>query len=364
MKLLDLINKSIQIFKKEPDPSKFKNVLVVSNTGFGDTLLSTPAIITLRSNFQDLNITFLINKKIYPLFEDFEYVDDFILYTTGFLTQLKIIRKIRSKYIDTIFLFHSNGPEDIFFSILGGAHNILKSTNNQSHPYKDIFLNSLKQPDKHIIEQRIDLINVFNQKEIYTKMKISPKFHNEKFFKNRTNEILIALQIGAQDIYKIWRIENFIRLANRILSYKPNIDIVVIGSTNLEIALSKKFMKEISQPERVVNLCGTTKLEELPLVLNSINMIVTNDTGIMHLAIALQTPTLSLFSPTKAWQYGPYQDLNIHRVIQKDGDFVNNKPKKARSQKAMDLISVDEVYENTIAMIDGKSNKIEGRGFR
>ena len=79
MKLITQINKLLPYLKKPSDINTFHNVLVVSNTGLGDTILSTPAIISLRNSFPDINITFMVNKKMFPLFDGFEFVDSFVL---------------------------------------------------------------------------------------------------------------------------------------------------------------------------------------------------------------------------------------------------------------------------------------------
>ena len=57
----------------------------------------------------------------------------------------------------------------------------------------------------------------------------------------------------------------------------------------------------------------------------------------------MKVKSLSLFGPTSSKEFGAYQDLDIHHNIQKNGFFVNDKPKKKRTQDGMNLISVDEV---------------------
>ena len=342
MKIIKYINKILPFFKKKNDKENFKNVLVVSNTGIGDTILGMPAIKTLRKSFPQLDITFLVNKKMYPLFEGLDFVDDSILYSTGFLNQLKLIKKLRDKKIDTIFLFHSNGPEDIFFSILSGANNILKMTNSSNHEYKDIFLNILNDDEKHIIERKIDLVRVFEPKIIDTKMEISNKFDTKKdVYKKEVDYKYIGFQLGAQDTYKIWSIQNFIQLANGILkNYKCKI--ILFGATKLEKNLAQELVTSVDN-DNVINKCGKSTIEELPYLVKELDLLVTNDTGAMHLAIALSVPTISLFGPTDSKVYGPYQDFDIHTIIQKDGFFVNNVAKKKRSSDGINLISVDEV---------------------
>lgn len=343
MKMLNLVNKILlKQAAYSTQPNRLKNVLVVSNTGLGDTILSSPAIKTLRKSFPDIKITFMINKMMYPLYKEFGYVDDFILYGTGILNQLKIVQEIRQREIDTIFLFHSNGPEDVFFSMLSGASNILKVTDNVDHPFKKIFLNQPNRKHQHIIETKIDLVQLYAPKVIDTTMEIGYKPKIEK--KVDTNRKRVGLQVGAQDLYKIWPIEKFIRLAQE-LDREGSVQFVLLGATPMEKSYTDRFMKEVKSKHSIINVCCKTSITELADTIKNLDILITNDTGALHLAIALKVPTISLFGPTDYQIYGPYQDPELHTVIQKDGFFVNNKPKKQRGQEGIDLISVEEVVD-------------------
>lgn len=350
MKTIKYINKILPNFKKQSDINNFKNVLVVSNTGLGDTILGTPAFKTLRKSFPELRITFLVNKKMFPLFDDLDFVDDYLLYESGFFKQLALIRELRKKRIDTIFLFHSNGPEDIFFSVLSGASNILKMTDKSTHEFESIFLNKMSAKKKHIIERKIDLVRLFNPTVIDTSMELSHSFDKQVHNIYKENETInfIGFQLGAQDIYKIWPIEKFIALAKELFHNLPNIRIVLLGATPLEKEMAFTFEKAVNNKVSVLNMVGKSSIDELPSLVNGLDLLVTNDTGAMHMAIALKVPTVSLFGPTDSKIYGPYQDFDIHKVIQKDGFFVNSVPKKKRTQEGIDLISVDEVLEQII----------------
>jgi len=177
-----------------------------------------------------------------------------------------------------------------------------------------------------VIDKTIDLPRKF-----YTKPKKNKK------------EFVIGMQLGAADMYKIWPIDNFIELSNKLLEKYKHINIVLLGIKD-EQPLTNKLKSSAIHKDRIIDYCGKTSIEELPHVINSLDLLVTNDTGTLHLAIALKINTISLFSPTDSKIFGPYQDKDLHTIIQKDGDFINNIPKKERSQKAMELISVNEVY--------------------
>ena len=66
------------------------------------------------------------------------------------------------------------------------------------------------------------------------------------------------------------------------------------------------------------------------------------------MAIALEIKTVSLFGPTDSKIFGPYQDFNLHKLIQVDGSFVNNLPKKQRGQEGMELIDADQVLTEVV----------------
>ena len=103
-----------------------------------------------------------------------------------------------------------------------------------------------------------------------------------------------------------------------------------------------KIEKEVKSDSQC-NLVQKTNIIDLPGILKQLNLLITNDTGILHLSIAMKVKSLSLFGPTSRLEFGAYQDKEMHKSIQKDGFFVNNKPKKKRTQDGMRLISVDEV---------------------
>lgn len=105
MKIIKYINKILPSFKKQSDVNNFKNILVVSNTGLGDTILGIPAIKSLRKSFPDIKITFLVNKKMFSLFDGLDFVDDYLLYERGFFKQLVLIKQLQKRKLIRFFFF-------------------------------------------------------------------------------------------------------------------------------------------------------------------------------------------------------------------------------------------------------------------
>jgi ADP-heptose:LPS heptosyltransferase len=319
-----------------------ENILVVSNTGLGDTILSTPAIKTLRCSFPNTHITLLVHYKLFPLFDTFEYVDNVLHYKNNILNLVKNILIFRKQKIDTIFLMHSNGPQDIFLSLMSNAKNILKMTHNQNHEFKNIFLNKPVTKIQHDSESRIDLVRIFNPQIIDYTMEVPKKFYqHHKYFSNKG--LYIGLQIGAADEYKMWDIQNFIKLSTKLHTLN-NVIIVILGASKLEKSLANKLMSNIHIKNRAINLCGNIKIQELPNIIDSLDLLITNDTGTLHLAIAMRTPTISLFGPTNEKIFGPNQDLELHTVIKKHEYVDSSSFNKKQWRNGMNNISVNEVF--------------------
>ena len=349
---LERINSLMSLKRRSIVNRGFKNILVVSSTALGDTILSTPAIKTLRKNYPDLFINFLISKNIYSLFEGYEMIDNIVTYERSFLGLLKTIFFLRKAKVDTIFFLHSNGPQDLFLAYFSGAEKILKACNFPSPislGFKRIMSNlDTYHVDQHIIEHRLGLIKYFKPKRIFKELNLPEKFKISKSKKD-----YICIQLSAADEYKIWPLRNFSDLMEKVSRKYQNYDVFVLGLES-ENFLAEEFIRKSSYPNKIKNFCGKTSLEQLSNILSKSKLLITNDTGTLHLAIALKVPTVSLFSPTNPNHFGPYQDNEIHKVVFSEVEIDNYLPKKRRSNRAMSSIAVNDVLEKVVETLSGK----------
>ena len=123
---------------------------------------------------------------------------------------------------------------------------------------------------------------------------------------------LILLQPGARWSNKRWPAENFAELVHLTVKNLPAARFVVLGD-----AEDKPLGEIISRaaPENCLNLCGETSLPEMIELLRLCDLMVTNDTGPMHVAAALGKPLVAIFGPTEPRRTGPYGHLeNVLRI--------------------------------------------------
>jgi lipopolysaccharide heptosyltransferase I len=120
----------------------------------------------------------------------------------------------------------------------------------------------------------------------------------------------IVLLPGARWNNKRWPVENFVELT-RLMRGMGDLKFVVLGSGN-ERVLGEAIAEK--NPGRCLNLAGQTSLWEMIEWVRRGRLVISNDTGPMHVAAALGRPLLALFGPTNPRKTGPYGQLN--RVMQ------------------------------------------------
>ena len=122
----------------------------------------------------------------------------------------------------------------------------------------------------------------------------------------------VALLPGARWENKRWPAEYFAELVRALAQRFPDLRFAILGGKDDKP--SGKIIFEAA-PERSLNLCGATSLPEMVEWVRRCHLMVTNDTGPMHVAAALGKPLVALFGPTAPQRTGPYgQQENVLRL--------------------------------------------------
>jgi ADP-heptose:LPS heptosyltransferase len=108
---------------------------------------------------------------------------------------------------------------------------------------------------------------------------------------------------GAGNIQRQWNIENFVEICRFILANSQH-EVVICGSEK-EIHLSK-YVAENLDDQRVVDLAGKTTLVELASEIKNAHLLISNETGAVHLAAALETPFICLSNGRFFGRFHPY----------------------------------------------------------
>ena len=135
---------------------------------------------------------------------------------------------------------------------------------------------------------------------------VNQKWFAENSQLERRKAKLILLQPGARWENKRWPWQHFAELIRALAKKFPEARFGVLGGVD-DAPLGRQLAA--AAPEKVLNLCGATTLPEMIECVRRCDLLVTNDTGPMHVAAALGKPLVALFGPTAPERTGPYGQL-------------------------------------------------------
>jgi heptosyltransferase-2 len=169
-----------------------------------------------------------------------------------------------------------------------------------------------------------------------------------------SGELLVGVSPGATyGPAKRWFPDRFAALCDR-LQESYGVSIVILGGPG-DAAVGDQVSRSMKNPP--VNLCGKTTLRQAISVINKCHLFITNDSGLMHVAAALDIPLVAIFGSTNPVTTGPGgTKSHIVRVPMDCSPCL--KPHCPQDHRCMKEITVDKVYEVARAVLDSESAQL------
>ena len=344
-----------------------ENILVVKLSAIGDVIHALPVSYAIKEQYPKAHLTWVVEPTAYAILEDNPYIDELILFEKakfrsigGFLCEIGPFRKrLRVRHYDASLdlqgLFKSAA---IVFNagakLRIGTSNMREGAHLVSRPVRGAHARG------HIVERYLDVARALGcvVDEVRFPVSVSERdrmaaetlLAREGVPEGRT---FVTFAIGANWPNKRWPVEHFAALADRL--YHAHYVPVLVGGGRLDETLAQDIMRASEIPP--VNLVGRTNLKQLAHIFTRAALVLGGDTGPVHLAAGLGTPTVMLMGPTDANRNGPYGQ--IQRAIEVDrpcrGCWKRACPK---GLDCLAAISVDAVA----AKIDGALRTASIRG--
>lgn len=167
--------------------------------------------------------------------------------------------------------------------------------------------------------------------------------------KAQNNNIkLIGFQMGASTLSRQWFMHKWQELAKLFLAKEQNY-IILTGSPK-ERAMTQELKQRLNS-DKVINMAGELGIRQAAALIGSLDVFITPDTGPLHIAAALKTPSVGLFVVGKASATNPIFDSDIHLFVQKDITCTPCVSKRCKYQKCMLQISAEEVYQKAVSLL-------------
>ena len=339
------------------DPDRVRRILAVSSTAIGDTLFATPALRALRARYPRARIVGHLRDKVVPLFSDNPHLDAIIPYAGGYRRFLGTVAALRREQFDVAVIFHGAGPQAIPMAVLSGAPFVVRIPNSGEYGYllsnADAAPHNLPYPGEHAIQCRLRIAGMVDAKSDDVRM-VLPVTGGDR---ERARALLaragiepgaplLGLVPGAATRFKRWPADRFAAAATALL--ERGWRALVLGSRE-ERALGSAVARRIGPA--AVSLAGVAGLGALRGLVAGLTLLVTNDTGPLHVAVALGIPTVSLFGATDSGGTGPLQDPERHTVLQHPVPGWETRNIRRRSSEAMLRIEVDDAVAASRALL-------------
>ncbi|MCX5679295.1 MAG: glycosyltransferase family 9 protein [Candidatus Omnitrophica bacterium] len=287
-----------------------KNILIVRNDRFGEFLLNIPAIRAVKETFKGSKVILAVDPYVKELAGKVAYADEIIIWKNGKHSLPEIVRfssLLKKKSIDIAIIMNPSKDTNIAAYMAGIPVRV-------GYAHKWDFLLTQKIEDlkhlsqKHEVEYNLDLVKVIGAET-------EDKNLTLKMGNVAGKEDVIAIHPWTSDSVKQWPEERFRELALKIVK-EINSNVLIVGGPE-ELQKSAIFN---NLDKRIKNVTGKTTLVELASTLEKSKLLISGDSGPVHMACAVRTPVIALFrndipgKRPKRW--GPWGEGNV--VIEKN----------------------------------------------
>lgn len=295
------------------------NILVFRALKVGDLLCSMPALYALRNHFPEANISILALSSMTPLLSRYDSVFDSIIPFAGYpglpekefddKEYQEMLSSIHPKKFDLLIQMHGDGSglegllQDLSIPIVWG-YSPVPQEGLVEYPHflheisRHLYL--LAQYGVEVGCQQIPFPTTTDDEKLFEALKSS-------FHLDQTPYILMHL--GASTESRMWGVKNFVEAA-RLLTKKEYR--IVLSGVEKEQYLAHIFQELADFP--VTNLMGKANLGVTALLLKMSKGLVTNCTGISHLASATQTKSIVISKDGEAYRWAPI-NKEIHTTF-------------------------------------------------
>ena len=333
------------------------NILIVKLSAIGDVVHTLPSLAALRNFYPDAHITWVIEEASSDLIQGHPYLDRVIISRRKkWIDDLKhgridkslremksFIHDLKARPYDLVIDFHGLFKSAMVVSLSSGKR---KLGYDSMQELSGFFLNEKIPEDmkKHAVERYLDFPRYLGADVKEAEFLIPIGEEN----KRNVEGLLRTQGIEKEDKYvtispvalwetKLWEDEKFAHLCD-LITEEQKVKVVFTGSDRGKLERIQSLMKSSS-----INLGGKTTLRDLAYLYQLASLLITTDSGPMHIAAAVGTPVIALFGPTDPLRTGPYG--KGHGVMRKELPCSPCFLKKCDSKKCMRDITVEEVFQ-------------------
>jgi heptosyltransferase-1 len=301
------------------------NILIVKLSAIGDVIHTLPALTALRRHYPNAQIDWLVEDAAADLVRGHASLSQVLVWRrrefvrllkTGKLPSaaklfLSLLLQVRDSRYDLIIDFQALLKSSLWIFLARGRRKAGFGQGMEHSENSHLFLNErvpAVSMEMHALDRGLTLLQALGVPEYQVLYDLPIGEEDEKAAQQLLVESgvwldqpRVAINPVAKWPTKLWPAKRFSELAGRLL--ERGYQVVFTGSKE-----DRSLIDEMALPlgSSVIRLDGRTTLKALAAVYRTASVVVSTDTGPMHLAAAVGTPVVALFGPTAPWRTGPY----------------------------------------------------------
>jgi len=317
-----------------------KKVLIINPFGIGDCLFTTPVIASIKDRFPGVFIGYWSNLRVEEVLEDNPKVDRVFALSRGdlkkiflkskkqgFKALIDLWREIKNEGFDVALDYSLDHRYGLFCKLAGINKRI-----GFNYKGRGRFLSTkvllLGYQSRHVVDYDLDLLRVEgivpSRSSLETGVSEVAKADAGKLLREqgiRDNDSFVAVapcagtSWGLKGSLKHWPAQNYAKLIDTLIN-SFQVKVVILGDSS-EARQVQGIIRKLHQLP--VDLVGETSLKVLAAIIQRSKLLVTNDGGPLHIAVALGTKSVSFFGPTDPFVYGPYPMNRARHIVLKAG---------------------------------------------
>ncbi len=298
--------------------TQYRRILFIKPSSLGDIVHALPTLAALRARFPKAHIAWLVKRQWAELLERAEWLDRVWPVGSGPTGWLSEIPRLRAERFDLAVDLQGLFRSALMARLAGCAERVGFAGGREGSPFFYTQRVAVPTPEMHAVDRYLLVADALGAGRPATPQF---RFNISSDDRERVADALgragvragsswIAMNVSARWPTKRWPVESFAAAADRLHEEGAG-PVVLIGGP--EDRADAQAVKALTRTASIIDLAGRTPLGLLPALLQSASVLLTNDSGPMHVAAAVGTPVVALFGPTSQVRTGPYG--KNHRVL-------------------------------------------------
>ena len=287
-----------------------QGILIIAPNWIGDAVMTQPLLAALKSQYPASTIDVLASTWVAPIYRACSEVNHVIeanfqhkQLQWGLRKQLA--NDLRSRGYQACFIL----PNSLKSALIPWMANIPFRIGYRGELRFGLINIALNNPSKinrpPMVEHYLALSQLLSDGEPLVVNTLTPKLNVSSSAKQSIDKKLSDANIDSKSVFifcpgaeygptKRWPASHFAELANHLAQQLPNANIILLGSKS-DHELAEAILQQSQDSVKIHNWCGNTSLDEAIALIGVAKAVVSNDSGLMHIAAALKTPQIAIF---------------------------------------------------------------------